>query len=131
MSSSLCPLLFRSPVGCATPIIWAQVSLKGLERNLFVKPRKFALVRDDECGEPVDFMQVWQEVQVLCKTHRITRFGCKKVERSYAFEEVRGCRIETSTHVLSPLSDSCPLAMRLSLACSQSCRVLLGGPSAS
>ena len=63
------------------------VSLKGLERNLFVRPRQHALVGDEECGEPVEFLQVWQEVQALCKANRITRFGCKKVERSYAFEE--------------------------------------------
>ena len=63
------------------------VSLKGLERNLFVRPRQHALVGNEECGEPVEFLQVWQEVQALCKANRITRFGCKKVERSYAFEE--------------------------------------------
>ena len=63
------------------------VSLKGLERNLFIRPRQHALVGDEECGEEVQFLQVFQEVQALCKQNRITRFGCKKVERAYAFEE--------------------------------------------
>ena len=32
-------------------------------------------------------MQVFQEVQALCRKHKIGKFKCKKVERSYAFEE--------------------------------------------
>jgi len=35
----------------------------------------------------VSFVQVYQEIQQVCRAHKITRFGCKKVERAYAFEE--------------------------------------------
>ena len=62
-------------------------SLKGLERNVFVLPRKRALVDGEEVGDEVTFVQVYKEVQELCKKHRITRYGCKRVERQYAFEE--------------------------------------------
>ena len=62
-------------------------TLKGLERNVFVLPRKRALVNGEEAGEPVEFLHVYKEVQQLCKNHRIGRFGCKKVDRAYAFED--------------------------------------------
>lgn len=32
-------------------------------------------------------MQMFQEIQALCRKHKISRFGCKRVERAYAFEE--------------------------------------------
>ena len=35
----------------------------------------------------MSFVQVYQEIQQVCRAHKITRFGCKKVERAYAFEE--------------------------------------------
>ena len=63
------------------------VALKGLERNVYVLPRKRALVGGEESGAEVEFLQVYKEVQQLCKNNRITKFGCKRVERSYAFED--------------------------------------------
>ena len=35
----------------------------------------------------MDGAQVYHEVQALCRQHKITKFGVKKVERAYAFEE--------------------------------------------
>lgn len=63
------------------------VALKGLERNVYVLPRKRALIDGQEIGDEISFVDVYKEVQQLCRSHRITRFGCKKVERAYAFEE--------------------------------------------
>jgi DNA polymerase alpha subunit A len=65
----------------------ACVSLKGLERNVYVLPRKRALIGGEEEGEEVAFLHVYKEVQALCKQHKITKYGCKRVDRSYAFEE--------------------------------------------
>jgi DNA polymerase alpha subunit A len=62
-------------------------ALKGLERNVYVLPRTRALVDGQEIGDEVEFLQVYKEVQTLCRNNRITRFGCKKVDRSYAFED--------------------------------------------
>jgi len=63
------------------------VVVKGLERNVFVLPRERHLIDGKEEGDEVTFVQVYQEIQQVCRTHKITRFGCKKVERAYAFEE--------------------------------------------
>ena len=48
---------------------------------------RHALVDGEEAGEPVEFVQVFKEVQHMCRSHKIGRFGCKRVERSYAFED--------------------------------------------
>ena len=68
---------------------WASccVSVKGLERNVFVLPRKRALVDGEEAGEEVEFPALYKEVQQLCRANKIGRFGCKRVERQYGFEE--------------------------------------------
>ena len=63
------------------------VTLKGMERNVFALPRERALVNGEEAGEEVSFVQLFREVQQLCRKHKIGRFGCKRVDRSYAFEE--------------------------------------------
>ena len=63
------------------------VGVKGLERNVYILPRKRALINGQEIGEEVEFTQLYKEVQQLCKNNKITRFGCKKVDRSYAFED--------------------------------------------
>ena len=62
-------------------------SLNSLERNVYALPRTRALVDGREVGDEVSFVQVFNEVQQLCKRHRIQKFGCKRVDRSYAFEE--------------------------------------------
>ena len=38
-------------------------------------------------GEPVTFTDLYKEVQQLCKRHKVHKFGCKRVDRAYAFEE--------------------------------------------
>ncbi|KAL1526185.1 hypothetical protein AB1Y20_014913 [Prymnesium parvum] len=63
------------------------VAIKGLERNVFALPRERALEGGAEIGPEVSFVQLYQEVQALCRKHKISRFGCKRVDRSYAFEE--------------------------------------------
>ena len=62
-------------------------SLNSLERNVYALQRTRALVDGREVGDEVSFVQVFNEVQQLCKRHRIQKFGCKRVDRSYAFEE--------------------------------------------
>lgn len=70
-----------------TKYVSACVGLKNLERNVYILPRKRTLVDGQETGDEVAFVQVYKEVQQLCKSHRITKFGCKKVDRHYAFED--------------------------------------------
>ena len=62
-------------------------SLKGFERNIYVLPRKRMLVDGIEIGDEVSFAEVFKEVQQLCRAHKVTKFACKRVERSYAFED--------------------------------------------
>jgi hypothetical protein len=62
-------------------------TLKGVERNVFILPRKRALIDGQESGDEVQFLDVYKEVQALCRLHKITRFGCKRVDRSYCFED--------------------------------------------
>ena len=49
--------------------------------------RASALLNGREVGEEITFVQVYQEMHPLCRKHKITKFGCKRVARSYAFEE--------------------------------------------
>ncbi|KAG1174483.1 hypothetical protein G6F71_004866 [Rhizopus microsporus] len=63
------------------------VTVKNIERNLFVLPRPFLL--DDngkETDQEVDIADVYAEVSDLFSKHRITKFASKKVTRKYAFE---------------------------------------------
>ncbi|KAJ2455895.1 DNA-directed DNA polymerase alpha catalytic subunit pol1 [Coemansia sp. RSA 2336] len=55
------------------------VKVTGLERNLFVLPR---LVND----ERVPAVQVHKEFEALAMRQGVSSFGCKPVERKYAFE---------------------------------------------
>ena len=71
----------------ATGFSSCAVVVKGLERNVFVLPRERHLIDGKEEGDEVTFQEVYQEMAQVCRTHKITRFGCKKVERAYAFEE--------------------------------------------
>ena len=71
----------------ATGFSSCAVVVKGLERNVFVLPRERHLIDGKEEGDEVTFQEVYQEMAQVCRTHKITRFGCKKVQRAYAFEE--------------------------------------------
>jgi DNA polymerase alpha subunit A len=62
-------------------------SLKGFERNIYVLPRKRMLIDGLEVGDEVSFAELFKEVQQLCRAHKVTKFACKRVERSYAFED--------------------------------------------
>ncbi|KAL7325370.1 DNA-directed DNA polymerase alpha catalytic subunit pol1 [Mucor circinelloides] len=63
------------------------VTVKNVERNLFVLPRKHLL--DDKGNETntlVDISDVYTEIADFCSQKRITKFASKEVTRKYAFE---------------------------------------------
>lgn len=63
------------------------VTVKNIERNLFVLPRKYEL--DDkgvETETEVEMAEVYNEISELCSKYRISKFASKQVSRKYAFE---------------------------------------------
>ncbi|KAI9485969.1 MAG: DNA polymerase family B-domain-containing protein [Benjaminiella poitrasii] len=63
------------------------VTVKNIERNVFVLPRPFKL--DDsnqETEEEVDMSDVYGEISEVFSKKRITKFASKEVTRKYAFE---------------------------------------------
>ncbi|CEP11993.1 hypothetical protein [Parasitella parasitica] len=63
------------------------VTVKNIERNLFVLPRKHLLDdKDQETNTLVDMVDVYTEFADLCSKKRITKFASKEVTRKYAFE---------------------------------------------
>ncbi|KAI8642206.1 DNA polymerase family B-domain-containing protein [Parasitella parasitica] len=63
------------------------VTVKNIERNLFVLPRKHLLDdRGQETNTLVDMADVYTEIADLCSKKRITKFASKEVSRKYAFE---------------------------------------------
>lgn len=65
------------------------VTINAIKRNVFFLPRETHMIS----GEPVTLKDVYQEVSDLATAHRISKFGCKKVLRRYAFE-VPGIPVE-------------------------------------
>ncbi len=57
------------------------VIVEGIQRNVFFLPRA-----QDESGQAISFEDVQAEVSELAEKYGITRFGCKRVVRKYAFE---------------------------------------------
>lgn len=58
------------------------LTVNGLKRNLFILPRETML----DSNEPVNLMNLHEEISGICKKHKITKFAMKKVSRKYAFE---------------------------------------------
>jgi DNA polymerase Pol2 len=58
------------------------LTVNGMKRNLFFLPRETLV----DTGEEVTLRDVHDEIATLAASHRITKFGCKKVLRKYAFE---------------------------------------------
>ncbi|TIB11245.1 hypothetical protein E3P89_02421 [Wallemia ichthyophaga] len=64
------------------------VSIEGIQRNLFVTPRPFKLDDDgNQTDQPVEQMDVHNEMQDIRKASKIKSWAAKFVKRSYAFEE--------------------------------------------
>ncbi|KAG2209774.1 hypothetical protein INT47_001922 [Mucor saturninus] len=63
------------------------VTVKNIERNLFVLPRRYELdASGAETTTPVDMADVYSEISDLCSKYRIKKFASKEVVRKYAFE---------------------------------------------
>eukprot|EP00041_Stephanoeca_diplocostata_P033068 m.1082251 g.1082251 ORF g.1082251 m.1082251 type:complete len:1545 (-) comp24263_c0_seq2:139-4773(-) len=64
------------------------VSVKNVERNLFVLPREYKLDDDgDVTDQKVEMIDVYQEMDELLGKQGVTTFASKTVERKYAFEK--------------------------------------------
>lgn len=64
------------------------VTVEGIQRNLFVTPRPYKLDDDgNETDEPVEQIDVHNEMQDMRKASKIKSWAAKFVKRSYAFEE--------------------------------------------
>ncbi|GAA5813555.1 hypothetical protein MFLAVUS_007037 [Mucor flavus] len=63
------------------------VTVKNIERNLFVLPRKFEVDANGvETEKEVDISDVYNEVSDVCSKYKISKFASKEVTRKYAFE---------------------------------------------
>lgn len=67
----------KSPTGAST----CCVVVENLQRNLFFLPREMT-----SDGKEVSFEDLQAEASDVASKHGISRFGCKKVTRKYAFE---------------------------------------------
>lgn len=58
------------------------LTIKNIQRNLFFLPRQSILNTDI----PVGLQDIYDEISQIAQKHNISKFGCKKVTRKYAFE---------------------------------------------
>lgn len=58
------------------------VTVTNMKRNVFFLPRE----SHPDTGEEITLREVHEEISAMAASHRIGRFGCKKVLRRYAFE---------------------------------------------
>lgn len=65
----------------------ACVSVKGIQRNLFVKPRATRFVGGRDSGEEVNKTDVYEEFNTVRTRHGIDTWAAKFVKRKYAFED--------------------------------------------
>ncbi|XP_035475430.1 DNA polymerase alpha catalytic subunit isoform X1 [Scophthalmus maximus] len=66
------------------------VSVKNIERTMYLLPREYSQKANPKTGEvsdtPVEMMEVYQEINELSEKFKIMKFKSKKVEKNYSFE---------------------------------------------
>lgn len=65
----------------------ACLSINGIQRNLFIKPRAKRMVGQTESDMDVDKTDVYTEFDSVRSKHGIDEWKCKFVQRKYAFED--------------------------------------------
>ena len=87
------------------------VHVSGVQRNLFILPRQFALADPaDETSvtdSPVSFNDVYNEVRAIMADYRVKAYKVKRVQRHYCFDRDLPASEAAAASLLSP-SDGVP-----------------------
>ena len=87
------------------------IHVAGVQRNLFILPRQFALAdASDETSatdEPVSFNDVYNEVRAIMADYRVKAYKVKRVQRHYCFDRDLPASQQAAASLLSP-SDGVP-----------------------
>ena len=82
------------------------IHVSGVQRNLFILPRQFALAdATDETSvtdAPISFNDVYNEVRSLMAEYRVKAYKVKRVQRQYCFDRDLPASKEAAASLLSP-----------------------------
>ena len=82
------------------------VHVTGVQRNLFVLPRQFALASaDDETSvtdSAVSFNDVYNEIRAIMAEYRVKAYKVKRVQRQYCFDRDVPASAKAAASLLSP-----------------------------